>query len=88
MDNFIEKSGLKRRVLVVDDEDVNRELLGNMLSEHYEVSYAANGEEALEKLFDRSARYSLVLLDLLMPLMSGIELLEKSRRTKGLRPFP
>lgn len=77
MDGLMEKNGLKRRVLVVDDEDVNRELLGNILSERYEVAYAANGEDALEKLFDRNAHYSLVLLDLLMPIMSGLELLEK-----------
>lgn len=88
MDNFIEKSGLKRRVLVVDDEDVNRELLGNMLSEHYDVSYAANGEEALEKLFDRNSHYSLVLLDLLMPIMSGLELLKKIQDVERLKAVP
>ena len=88
MDGLMEKNGLKRRVLVVDDEDVNRELLGNILSEHYEVAYAANGEEALEKLFDRNAHYSLVLLDLLMPIMSGLELLEKIQADEKLKAVP
>ena len=88
MEDLMEKNGLKRRVLVVDDEDVNRELLGNILSERYEVAYAANGEEALEKLFDRNAHYSLVLLDLLMPIMSGLELLEKIQADERLKAVP
>ncbi|MBO7122782.1 MAG: EAL domain-containing protein [Treponema sp.] len=62
--------------------------MGNILSEHYELSYAANGEEAFEKLFDRNAHYSLVLLDLLMPIMSGLELLEKIQADERLKAVP
>lgn len=36
----------KRRVLVVEDEDINRQILGNILASEYEVVYARNGQEA------------------------------------------
>ena len=88
MSGFIENRGLKRRVLVVDDEDINREMLGNILQGQYELSYACNGEEALEKLKDRTTRHSLVLLDLLMPFMSGIEFLERAQADDELKNIP
>ena len=40
--------GGKRRILVVDDEEINREMLGMILSGDYEVLYAEDGEKALE----------------------------------------
>ncbi|MCR5686880.1 MAG: hypothetical protein K6G58_02465, partial [Lachnospiraceae bacterium] len=40
----------KRKVLVVEDEMINREILGNMLSGEYEVVYAENGQRALDIL--------------------------------------
>ena len=66
---------LKRRILIVEDEQINREILGNMLSAQYDVSYAENGQAALEMLKSHKAGYSLILLDLLMPVMDGEEFL-------------
>ena len=60
-------SGGKRQILVVDDEQINREMLGFMLSQDYEVHYAADGEDALEQIRSQSHTLSLVLLDLMMP---------------------
>ena len=57
----------KRLVLVVDDEVINRELLGFILSQDYEILYAENGREALEKIRQYSQLLSLILLDLMMP---------------------
>ncbi|MCR5847909.1 MAG: response regulator [Lachnospiraceae bacterium] len=85
---FFDSNGLKRKVLIVDDELINREILGNILAGHYEVSYAGNGEEAIEKLTDGSARFSLILLDLLMPVMDGFELLEKIEADENLKNIP
>ena len=79
MGDFGYSQKLKRRVLVVDDEEINRDILGNILEGEYEVSYAENGKQAYDMLHDRMAHYSLVLLDLLMPVMDGFELLEKIR---------
>ena len=68
-------SGGKRRVLIVDDEAVNREILGYLLEDEYDISFAATGGEALEAVRGSSGRFSLILLDLLMPDMHGFDVL-------------
>ena len=88
MNEFGYSGLLKRRVLIVEDEEVNREILGTMLCENYEVSYAENGAQALEMLRESRIRYSLILLDLLMPVMSGEELLGKIKEDELLSGIP
>ncbi len=82
MEKFRESNGLRRRVLVVDDEMINREILGNILNEHYEVTFAENGRQAYDLLQERDKKYSLILLDLFMPEMDGFEFMEKLK-SKG-----
>jgi len=68
---------------IIDDEPIIHEVLGELLtSEGYEVEISSSGEEALEK--HPSQTYDLVLLDLLMPGMSGIEVFKK---IKKIDPF-
>lgn len=88
MDNFRNFSNLKKKVLVVDDEFINREILGNILADHYDVSYAENGREALETLAGSKVPYSLVLLDLLMPEMDGFDFLDKISGDEKLGSTP
>ena len=88
MNEFGYSGLLKRRVLIVEDEEVNRGILGNMLCENYEVSYAENGAQALAMLQESRIRYSLILLDLLMPVMSGEELLGKIKEDELLSGIP
>ena len=88
MDNFRDRSGLRRHVLVVDDEFINREILTNLLESCYEVTVAENGTEAMEKLRDREINYSLMLLDLLMPEMDGFEVIEAVRGDENLKNIP
>lgn len=78
----------RRIVLVVDDEVVNREMLGMILSTEYEVIYAGNGREALEQVKIHREMLSLILLDLLMPEMDGYEVLEILRADSVLRKIP
>jgi len=67
------------KILVVDDEDIIRESLSYILKkEKYEVNEAANGKIACEMLKDTS--YDLVITDLEMPEMKGIELLEEIKK--------
>ena len=66
----------ERTILIVDDEAVNREILGNIIQSEYKVIYAENGKEALEKIHSKGSAISLVLLDLLMPVMDGNEVLK------------
>ena len=78
----------KRMVLVVDDEMVNREILRNMLDREYEVMLASNGEEAFRLILQNRSFLSLVLLDLIMPGMHGIDLLRKIRNDSTLAMIP
>ncbi|HQR39976.1 MAG TPA: response regulator [Blastocatellia bacterium] len=68
------------RVLIVDDEESVRSLLFDLLCECYECDVAASGEEALA--MTSSKRYNVILSDIMMPGMSGIELLESVVRSK------
>jgi DNA-binding response OmpR family regulator len=66
---------LEKRILVVDDDDAIRALLRTVLRRRgFHVDAARNGVDALEQM--GASRYTLVLLDLMMPLMSGYELLD------------
>ena len=61
----------KRKILVVEDNQMNRELLCEILSADYQVLEAENGEEALEVLQEQAEEISLILLDIMMPAMDG-----------------
>jgi CheY-like chemotaxis protein len=75
-----------RRVLVVDDDaDLRRRLRGLLEKDGWVVDEAADGREALDRL---SARPSLVLLDLLMPVMDGFEFLAEFRKHDEYRAVP
>ena len=78
----------RRCVLVVDDELVNREILRNYLCNDYEVLCAADGTEALRLMRERKDALSLVLLDLLMPVMSGYEVLKSAKADEELKHIP
>jgi len=65
---------LEKRILVVDDDDAIRTLLVTVLRKRrFIVDDARNGEEAIERA--RLCRYSIVLLDLMMPRLNGYEFL-------------
>ena len=80
--------GGKRRILVVDDEEINREILGMILSGDYEMLYAEDGEKALEVCGEQKESLSLVLLDLMMPVISGMEVLRQMKSDPALRVIP
>lgn len=78
----------KHTVLVVDDEQLNREILGSLLEDDYRVLFAANGQEALALLESQAEAVSLILLDLLMPVMSGMVMLRQLRESPELARIP
>ena len=88
MQRYIKQTGIRRHVLIVEDEMINREILGNLLSSDYEVHYADNGRSALDILKAKGHIFSLILLDLLMPVMDGFEFLEAVKKDDMLRPIP
>jgi CheY-like chemotaxis protein len=78
---------VEKRILVVDDDDAIRALLFTILRRRgYAVDRARNGVEAVERL--ERCSYSMMLLDLMMPQMSGWEVLEHLDRCGSERPLP
>ena len=68
------------KILVVDDEEGARELFFTILSdEGYDITLANNGEEALARF--KSDAYDLVITDIKMPVMDGLQLLQEIRKT-------
>ena len=79
--------GQKGKILVIDDELDIREGLSDLLTLEggYTVDLANNGTEGLRKLEGTS--YDLVLLDLMMPDMSGMDVLQRVRKTDSETPI-
>ena len=84
---FNSKAG-KRLLLIVDDEMVNRELLGHITEKDFDAIYASDGAEALEKMRENADFLSLVLLDLMMPVMDGFEVMKQVREDEKLSQIP
>jgi signal transduction histidine kinase/class 3 adenylate cyclase/CheY-like chemotaxis protein len=67
------------KILVVDDEPINHHVLANHLSQvNYAIKQAFNGEEALQAI-DRGEKFDLVLLDIMMPRLSGYDVCKRIR---------
>ena len=75
----------KSRILVADDEEGIRESLNLILGEHYDLDFAENGEQALEKL--RKGSFELILLDIKMPKLDGMEVLQRLKGTNLTTPI-
>ncbi len=76
------------RILIVDDEFVNRKLLDNFLSaESYHRVEATNGTDAL-KLVEQGTPFDLILLDIVMPGMSGFDVCKKIREKYPVQDLP
>lgn len=76
-------------LLVVDDEEFNRELIGEYLDDStYTLDYAVDGQEAWEKLDARPDAYDAILLDRMMPRLSGIEVLGRIKLDPRLMGIP
>lgn len=77
------------RLLVVDDEPFNLEIIGEYLDGHgYELTMARDGVEAWQQLEDPASDFDLLVLDRMMPRLDGMELLRRVRRTPRLSGLP
>lgn len=70
---------MKDKILIVDDIELNREILVEILKDEYDIIQAGNGFEAVEAVMRHADSLSLVLLDIMMPEMDGIEVLRVMR---------
>ena len=78
----------KRRILIVEDELINQELLRIMLSETYDVMFAATGTEALKIIESEHQTLSLILLDLNLPDMKGMDILRQLKADPAAAKVP
>ena len=78
----------KRLILIAEDEFINREILGHILESDYEIIYACDGEETLNQIKENKNKLSLVLLDLIMPKINGIDILEHVKKDSILSNIP
>lgn len=78
----------KQKILVVDDSEMNREILIEMLKEEFEIIEAENGKQGLELLKKYGKKISVVLLDIVMPVMDGFEVLTVMNRNHMIDDIP
>lgn len=80
---------MSKKILLIEDEEIIIDLLKKKLEqEGYEVNIAYNGEEGLKKMKEMQPKPDLILLDIIMPKMSGFEVVEKMKEDEELREIP
>lgn len=80
---------IKKRIMIVDDNSLNREMLHEILSDTYDIIEAENGQVALDILEDGNmSDVDLIMLDLSMPVMDGFSCLKHIKNNEMLRFIP
>ena len=78
----------KQAILIVDDSEMNREILITMLEDDFDIIVAENGRVCLELLMQYGKAISAVLLDIVMPVMDGFEVLTYMNRKRWIEDIP
>ncbi|MDO5337970.1 MAG: response regulator [Eubacteriales bacterium] len=78
----------KNKILIVDDSEMNRSLLSDLLDEHFSIIEAENGMEAAAILHNQEHEISLILLDIVMPVMDGFEFLALMNKKGWIKSIP
>lgn len=78
----------KRHILVADDEMINRMMLENILGDEYDILMAEDGEMAYDLIKENRKTLSLILLDLMMPKLNGLDLLSRIKEEPDLKGIP
>lgn len=73
-----------KKILVADDEDILRMLIVDTLEDGFKIEEVEDGKEALEKI--RNQDYDLIVLDYMMPYLTGLEVLEEVRKDQNATP--
>lgn len=79
---------IRRTILIVEDESINVEILSEILSDSYEIMSAENGKEGLEAVRESLTPISLILLDINMPVMGGLEFLRIIKADEEYKRIP
>ena len=84
----IERSKIKQQILLVDDSEINREILTEILKDDYRILQAENGEEGIRILQEHENDIALVLLDILMPGLNGFDVLNLMNINHWIEDIP
>ena len=79
---------VRKRILIADDVEMSRDMLGELLEDEYDILYAADGVETLEALRSHKDEIDLLLLDLQMPKMTGREVIAEMQVDEDLMSIP
>ena len=90
MESILEPGGTasRRKILIIEDNELNRKLLAELLEDSYEVMTAGNGEEGLKLLGENYRDISAVLLDVSMPICDGFQFLDRIKDDVMLSSVP
>ena len=83
-----DREKIRQLILIVDDSELNRTLLSEMLKDDFRILEASNGRECLDALEQYGMGISLVLLDINMPVMDGFEVLVQMNRNYWIEDIP
>ncbi len=78
----------KQQILIVDDSELNRMILAEILKSDYRILEAQNGQECLHKMQEYAGDISLVLLDINMPVLDGFEVLKIMNANHSIEDVP
>ena len=84
----VNRDELKQQILIVDDAELNRDILAEILHHDFKTMEVSSGEECLSVLREYGAGISLVLLDIVMPGMDGFAVLEEMNRNHWIEDIP
>ena len=79
---------MRKHILIADDIEANREILGDLLEDDYGIFYASDGVETLEMLRKHKDEIALLILDLYMPNMTGREVMQEMQIDEELMMIP
>lgn len=88
IDDIEREMKMKQQIMIVEDNEINREMLKAILSDEYKILEAENGQEALDMLESVKENIALIILDVMMPVMDGYTFLDIVRKDPVLSLIP
>lgn len=87
-ETLLDRYEIKPQILIVDDAEINREILAEILGSNFRILTAGNGEECIEMLQQYGRNIALILLDIVMPVMDGFEVLSYMNKNNLIENIP
>lgn len=85
---MIKNPKTRHKILIADDSEMNRAILADMLGDEYDITEVENGAEAITVLQQHGSEYSLLLLDLVMPVLDGFGVLKTMNQARWIEEIP